>query len=82
MREKDAVSNVFLSDPARVADLLNGYVYCGQQVIKKEDVQNRGERVYRIKDKERKMYLDSCRGMETKRNYPLMWRKMKGYFPD
>ena len=55
MREKDAVSNVFLKDPARVADLLNGYIYHGHQVIRKEDVQNRGERVYRIKDKERKI---------------------------
>ena len=55
MREKDAVSNVFLKDPARVADLLNGYIYHGHQVIRKEDVQNRGERVYRIKDKDRKI---------------------------
>ena len=46
MREKDAVSNVFFKDPARVADLLNGYIYHGQQVVKAENVQNLGERVY------------------------------------
>ena len=51
MREKDAVSNVFLKDPARVADLLNGYIYHGQQVVKAGDVQNLGERVYRVKGK-------------------------------
>jgi len=49
MREKDAVSNVFFKDPARVADLLNGYIYHGQQVVKAENVQNLGERVYRVK---------------------------------
>ena len=51
MREKDAVSNVFFKDPARVADLLNGYIYHGQQVVKAENVQNLGERVYRVKGK-------------------------------
>ena len=51
MREKDAVSNVFFKDPARVADLLNGYIYHGQQVVNAENVQNLGERVYRIKGK-------------------------------
>ncbi len=55
MWKKDAVSNVFFKDPVRVADLLNGYVYRGKQVVRKEDVQNRGERVYRIEGQERKI---------------------------
>ena len=55
MRKKDAVSNVFFKDPVRVADLLNGYVYHGQQVVRSEDVHSRGERVYRIDGKDRKV---------------------------
>ena len=51
MRKKDAVSNVFFKAPVRVADLLNGYIYHGQQVVRSEDVHNRGERVYRIDGK-------------------------------
>ena len=53
MREKDAVSNVFFRDPARVADLMNSYIYQGRQIVRPKDVQARGERVYRIAGQER-----------------------------
>ena len=43
MREKDAVSNVFFQDPARIADLLNGFIYHGEQVVSAADVQERGD---------------------------------------
>ena len=55
MQKKDAVSNVFFKDSVRVADLLNGYIYHGQQMVRSEDVHNRGERVYRIDGKEGKV---------------------------
>ena len=38
-----------------MADLLNGYIYHGQQVVRSEDVHNLGERVYRIDGKEGKV---------------------------
>lgn len=51
MQEKDAVSNEFFKDSIRMADLLNGFIYRGQQVIRAEDVHKRGEQIYRIDGK-------------------------------
>lgn len=38
MQEKDVVSIEYFEEPERFADLLNGYVFEGEQVIKPEDV--------------------------------------------
>ena len=51
MREKDAVSREFFEDPVRFADLLNGYVYGGQQMITAEDVRELKPTVLRIHSK-------------------------------
>ena len=41
MQEKDVVSIEYLEDPKRFADLLNGYVFEGQQVVRPEDIKER-----------------------------------------
>lgn len=38
MQEKNAVSMEYFETPARFADLINGYVFQGRQVVKEEDV--------------------------------------------
>ena len=36
---KDPVSGPFFDDRARYADLINGFIFCGEQVVSEEDVQ-------------------------------------------
>ena len=38
MQEKDIVSMEYFEDPARFADLLNGFLFRGKQIIKPEEV--------------------------------------------
>ena len=38
MQEKDVVSIDFFEDPIRFADLVNGYIYHGEELIKPEDI--------------------------------------------
>lgn len=38
MQEKDVISIEYLEDAARIADLVNGYVYKGREIFKAEDV--------------------------------------------
>ena len=48
MQEKDAVSIEYFENPARFADLINGYVYQGQQVVQKKDVRELNRTIFRI----------------------------------
>lgn len=41
MQEKDVVSIEYFEEPERFADLLNGYLFGGEQVVKPENVQER-----------------------------------------
>lgn len=50
MGKKDIVSNAYMEDPERFADLINGYIYHGEKIVSAEDVQekNRSDtRIYR-----------------------------------
>ena len=38
MQEKDAVTMEYFESPARFADLVNGYIHHGEQVVKAEEV--------------------------------------------
>ena len=46
MQEKDAVTNEYLHDPERVADMMNGFIFKGQQILDAENVKELGERIY------------------------------------
>lgn len=48
MQEKDVVSIDYFENPARFADLLNGYIYHGQEWIRPEDVREISRSVSRI----------------------------------
>lgn len=48
MQEKDAVSIEYFENPARFADLINGFIYQGQQVVQTKDVQELNRTVSRI----------------------------------
>lgn len=41
LKEKDSISNKYMSDPERFADVFNYYVYDGEQVIKPENLHER-----------------------------------------
>lgn len=38
MQEKDVISVEYFEEPERFADLVNGYVFSGEQVVKPESV--------------------------------------------
>ena len=48
MQEKNAVTHEYFEDPERFADLVNGYVYHGQQVVKAQNVLEQEEAISRI----------------------------------
>lgn len=55
MQEQDVVSIEYLENTERFADLLNGYVFAGKQVIKPQDIQERN----RVITKRRAQKLES-----------------------
>ena len=42
MGKIDVGTNTFMGEPARIADLLNGFVYRGEERVKAEEVHDRG----------------------------------------
>lgn len=57
MQKQNVISIDYLENPARFADLLNGYVYHGKELVKPEDVRELNSSMARIsgKDKGRQM---------------------------
>ena len=48
MQKKDAVTNEYLNDPEHFADLVNGYVFEGEQVIDSADVREKASVITRM----------------------------------
>lgn len=53
MQEKDVLSLEYFEDPSRFADLLNGYIYQGKQVVSAADVKSVSGKVTRVEGKEK-----------------------------
>lgn len=53
MQKQNVISIDYLENPARFADLLNGYVYHGQEMVKVEDIRELNGSVARISKKKR-----------------------------
>ena len=61
MGKADAAMERYLEDPARYADLINGYRFHGRQVLKPEDILEKDSRLsgisYRRRMKKQKRYF-------------------------
>jgi len=55
MQDKNAVTNEYFNVPERFADLVNGFVFEGRQLVEAGDVLDRGEIISRIISEEEKM---------------------------
>lgn len=53
MQKQNVISIDYLENPARFADLLNGYVYHGQEMVKVEDIRELNGSVTRISKKKK-----------------------------
>ncbi len=49
MQEKDVTSVEYFEDPERFADLLNGHLFSGRQIVKAENVRERNRILTRRK---------------------------------
>jgi len=72
MQEKNAVTNEYLKDPEHFADIVNGFVFDGEQLIQSEDVQEKDPVITQIdsngkKTNSKQVIIDVvqkvCRGM-------------------
>lgn len=50
MQEKDKVTNLYLGNPERLADIVNAYLYQGKQLLSKDSIRER-KQVYYMNDK-------------------------------
>lgn len=77
--DKDAAQNVYFMDPQRFADLINGYVGHGEQLISPQNLQNMDPRsgMYRIVDFEEKANFDYEREHRKKTKLRMRYRDIK-----
>lgn len=55
MHKKDVISIDYLEEPARFADLINGYVYQGKELIKPEDIRELNRSVTKISKNDKEL---------------------------